>query len=361
LAACPTLSKRGADHYIQQIIANELEVAERVELARAYRSLRESFAGREAIAAINVRLSEAYQELSDKALSLSIDVSQKTSWESNLVPHLDDLPLQFVGNGAQNVLKMLLALNRSVGACHAVLVEEPENHQSPSSLSALVRRIEQRCQGKQVVMTTHSSFVLNKLGLDRLVLVAPPSTMRLTDLPVETLDYFKKLSGYDTLRVVLAQRLILVEGPSDELIVQRAFKDRHGVLPLEAGVDVINVRGLSFKRFLDIAKPLGKRVEVITDNDGDDPEKVKAKYADYTGDGSSITIHVGSAAGGSTLEPQIVAANTVAALSELFGTSHASAAELSAYMVTNKTACALQVLEAAADITMPSYIDDAVA
>ena len=72
--------------------------------------------------------------------------------------------------------------------------------------------------------------------------------MRLTDLPVDTLDYFKKLSGYDTLRVVLAQRLILVEGPSDELIVQRAFKDRHGVLPLEAGVDVINVRGLSFKR-----------------------------------------------------------------------------------------------------------------
>ena len=162
----------GADHYIQQIIANELEVAERVELARAYRSLRESFAGRGAIAAINVRLSEAYQEeLSDKALSLSIDVSQKTSWESNLVPHLDDLPLQFVGNGAQNVLKMLLAPNRSVDACHAVLVEEPENHQSPSSLSALVRRIEQRCQGKQVVMTTHSSFVLNKLGLDRLVLL----------------------------------------------------------------------------------------------------------------------------------------------------------------------------------------------
>jgi len=351
----------GADYYIQQIITTELEVAERVELARAYRSLRESFGGRDAIAAINVRLSEAYQELSDKALSLSIDVSQKTSWETNLVPHLDDLPLQFVGNGAQNTLKMLLALNRSVDACHAVLVEEPENHQSPASLSALVRRIEERCQGKQVVMTTHSSFVLNKLGLDKLVLMAPPSTMRLTDLPGETLAYFKKLSGYDTLRAVLAQRIILVEGPSDELVIQRAFKDRHGMLPLEAGVDVINVRGLSFKRFLDIAKPLGKRVDVITDNDGQDPEDVRAKYSDYTGDGSSITIHVGSAEGGRTLEPQIVAANDVSSLNELFGTSHASAAELSAYMVSNKTACALAVFEAALGITMPSYVNDAVA
>jgi len=351
----------GADHYIQQIITNELEVAERVELARAYRSLRESFSGREAIAAINVRLSEAYQELCDKALSLSIDVSQKTSWESGLVPHLDELPLQFVGNGAQNILKMLLALNRSVDACHVVLVEEPENHQSPASLSALVRRIEERCLGKQVVITTHSSFVLNKLGLDKLVLVAPPNTMRLTDLPTETLAYFKKLSGYDTLRVVLAQRVILVEGPSDELIVQRAFKDRHGMLPLEAGVEVINVRGLSFKRFLDIAKPLGKRVEVITDNDGASPEAVTARYAGYTGDGSSITIHVGSAAGGPTLEPQIAAANEVSLLNELFGTTHASAAELSAYMVARKTTCALRVLEATVGITMPRYIDDAVA
>ena len=258
------------------------------------------------------------------------------------------------------MLKMLLALNRSVGACHAVLVEEPENHQSPASLSALVRRIEERCQGKQVVMTTHSSFVLNKLGLDKLVLIAPPNTMRLIDLPSETLAYFKKLSGYDTLRVVLAERILLVEGPSDELVIQRAFKDRHGMLPLEAGVDVINVRGLSFRRFLDIARPLGKRVDVITDNDGQDPEDVRG-YADYTGDDSSITIHVGSTDGGRTLEPQIAAANDVASLNGLFGTSHASTAEVAAYMISNKTACALAIFEAAPGITMPSYVNDAVA
>jgi predicted ATP-dependent endonuclease of OLD family len=95
-----------------------------------------------------------------------------------------------------------------------------------------------------VLVTTHSSFVLNKLGLDRLVLLTPETTVRLTELPDETLEYFKKLSGYDTLRVVLAKRIILVEGPSDELIVQRAFSDKHGKLPLEADVDVIIVRAL---------------------------------------------------------------------------------------------------------------------
>jgi putative ATP-dependent endonuclease of OLD family len=352
----------GADHYIQQIITNQLEVAERVELARSYRSLRESFSGRDAIASINVRLSESQHALSDRTLSLSIDVSQRSSWESNLVPHLDELPLQFVGHGAQNALKMLLALNRNVEACHAVLVEEPENHQSPASLSALVNKIEERCAGKQVVMTTHSSFVLNKLGLDKLVLVRPPNTVRLANLPADTLDYFKKLSGYDTLRLVLAERVILVEGPSDELIVQRAFKNAHGKLPLEAGVDVINVRGLSFRRFLDIAAPLGTRVDIVTDNDGKDPEQVRARYTDHiSGGNSSITVHVGSAEGGRTLEPQFVAANDLAVLNMLFGTSHASTDDVSKYMSDNKTGWALKVLETTEGFTVPDYIADAVA
>lgn len=108
-----------------------------------------------------------------------------------------------------------------------------------SMLNTLVGKIADRCEGKQVLVPTHSSFVLNKLGLDRLVLLTPSVGIRLTELPQETLDYFKRLPGYDTLRVALAERIILVEGPSDELVVQRAFLDAHGKLPLEGGVDVI--------------------------------------------------------------------------------------------------------------------------
>jgi energy-coupling factor transporter ATP-binding protein EcfA2 len=351
----------GADYYIHQIITNELQVAERVELARAYRSLRESFSGRDAIENINVRLTEAYEELGEKAFTLSIDVSQKTSWESNLVPHLGELPLQFVGQGAQSALKMLLALSRRVDDCHAVLIEEPENHQSPGSLSALVRRIEERCRGKQVVMTTHSSYVLNKLGLDNLVLIAASTTLRLTDLPPDTLAYFKKLSGYDTLRIVLSKRIILVEGPSDEPVVQRAYADVHGLMPLQDRVDVINVRGLSFKRFLDIAKPLGKRVDVVTDNDGKDPDEIRAGYKGYLGDDVPIKMHVGAADSGSTLEPQIVAANDLTKLNALFKTAHGTQADLTEWMASDKTGWALKVLEAEARITMPGYIADAVA
>ena len=54
-------------------------------------------------------------------------------------------------------------------------------------------------------------------------------------------------------------------------------------MPIENGVDVINVRGLSFNRFLDIAKELGKEVVVVTDNDCDYQKKVVQKYAAHQG------------------------------------------------------------------------------
>jgi len=346
----------GADRYVEQIINQQLNPAERAELARAYRTLRESFADDDAIEAINTRLSESQDDLTDKELSLSVDVSQKASWESNLVPHLDDLPFQYIGSGDQAALKILLALQHSADRCHLVLIEEPENHQSPTSLGSLIKKVAEHCEDMQVVATTHSSFVLNKLGLDRLILIGRDAGLPITGLPAETLDYFKKLPGYETLRAVLAKRVILVEGPSDELVVQRAYLDAHGCMPSEDGVAVLTC-GLSFKRFLSITKPLGIPTAVVTDNDGRDPQELRDKYEAL----GATTVHIGELDGGVTLEPQIVSANELATLNDLFGTNHADGDALCAYMKDNKTICALAIFEAENGCKLPAYLADAVA
>lgn len=349
--------QNGADYYLQQIIGEQLEPNQRVELARAYRTLRETFGADPSIEAVNAFLQRSGGDLSDRQLSLAIDISKKTAWESSLVPHLDDLPFPYVGHGSQSALKILLALERTADESQVVLVEEPENHLSPASLNDLVQRISERCEGKQVIISTHSSYVLNKLGLDRLVLLHEGKNMRLKDVPADTLDYFKKLSGYDTLRLVLARRVILVEGPSDELIVQRAYLDRHGKLPIHDRVDVINVRGLSFKRFLDIARQLGKRVAVVTDNDGKTSEEVRFGYAEYLGE--AITVHTGERDDGATLEPQVVRSAGRAALNELLGRDEATDEALSELMQKAKTDWALRVFESNEKITFPPYVYEA--
>jgi ABC-type cobalamin/Fe3+-siderophores transport system ATPase subunit len=352
--------KSGSDYYMQRIIEDNLTDQQRVELARAYRRLKEEFARDKSIGVINASLVESTDSITDKKLSMSIDVSSQAAWETSLVPHLDDLPFHFAGNGEQHMLKILLALARNVDTSHVILVEEPENHLSFSSLSRLISKIAAGCAGKQVILTTHSSFVINKLGLEQLLLLNGQDVMKLTDLRKDTQAYFKKLAGYDTLRIVLASKTILVEGPSDELVVQRAYWDKHGALPIERGIDVLSVRGLSFKRFLDIAKLLAREVRVVTDNDGD-PEKVAAKYKDFN-ECETIQVFVGSDAALKTLEDQIAGVNDLDVMNALLGTSFTSKSDLVSHMKdpSNKTECALKVFDSETTIKMPSYIVEAI-
>lgn len=350
--------QNGADHYMQQIIGRHLEPGQRVELSRLYRSLRETFAGFPEIGDINTKLAGSHDDISSRRLSLSIDISQRAAWDRSLVPHLDDLPFQFVGSGEQSSLKIMLALNRKAEDSHIILVEEPENHLSFSSLNILMDKIAKRCDGKQVLVTTHSSYVLNKLGLGNLILLTTASGTRISDLPADTVEYFKKLPGYDTLRLVLAKRVILVEGPSDELVVQRAYHDAHGKLPIEDGVDVISVRGLQAKRFLDIAVQLLKPAAVVNDNDGD-PAAFRQKYASYTKH-SFIKVHIGQGEA-RTLEPQMVAANGRELINKVLRKQYPTDEGLLTHMKNNKTDCALAIFETSEPITMPEYIRDAVA
>lgn len=74
---------------------------------------------------------------------------------------------------------------------------------------------------------------------------------------------------------MLAEKIILVEGPTDELIVQRAYLDMYGKLPAADGIDIIVVGSVAFKRYCDIAILLNKKVVIITDNDGCIKEKLK--------------------------------------------------------------------------------------
>lgn len=351
----------GADYYLQKIITESLDTRQRAQLSRAFRSLQESFASDKAIQAINTALDASQERVTDKQLTMEINASQANQWEGALAPHLDSLPLHVAGSGEQNRLKILLALARKVGDAHLILVEEPENHLSFSSLNQLIEKVSSKCKERQVVISTHSSYVINKLGLDNLMLLSGDAVTRTTHLPESTQDYFKKLSGYDTLRLVLAKAVILVEGPSDELIVQRAYFDRHKKRPIEDGVDVINVRGLSAKRFLDLAVPLTRRVAVVNDNDGNYLDNISAKYASYS-QHNFISIHASDNNVLKTLEPQIVASAGLDVVNRVLDQSFKTDAEATAHMTVsgNKTDVAVAFHDTSEKVTWPQYIWDAV-
>jgi len=347
--------QNGTDYYLSDFIKSNFDTRERVDLNSAHKRAKEAFSEHPTIKAINNKLSVDSGGITDKTLSIGNDYSHRSGWESSLTPHLDQIPMYYAGKGEQSALKILIALKKKNDS-DMILIEEPENHLSHSKMSILINKIRETCGDKQIIITTHSTYVLNKLGLDSLLLLNDQKAKRMTDLPTKTLNYFKILSGYDTLRLVLARKAILVEGPSDELILQKAYQKENKKLPIEDGIEVINVRGLSFKNFLDIAVELSKEVSVITDNDGDHQKNVLDKYASYT-DKDFIQVFSPEDNSLHTLEPSFVDANELEVLNQIFSKDR-SKDELIAYMKTKKTDWALKIFESDLELDYPQYVKD---
>lgn len=351
----------GIDFSFRTIIAEALDSKEKADLTIAFRKLKEDFASQNSLKSLNNRLQVDRQFIANKDLSVSMDVSQKTSWEANLTSYLDEIPFQNIGKGNQNILKMLLALGKKkTKNSDVILIEEPENHLSFSTMNLLIDLIADKCREKQLIITTHSAFVLNKLGIEKVILLGRnKQASSLKALPPDTQRYFKKLPGYDTLRLILAKKSILVEGPSDELFIQKAYLQQYNKLPILDGIDVISVRGLSFKRFLEIARLLGSEVRVVTDNDGDYAERVEKKYTEYLND-TNITICYDKDDNCPTLEPQIVKINDLNLLNSILDRGEGTKNDLARYMEDNKAECALKIFESSEKLAIPEYIKNAI-
>jgi putative ATP-dependent endonuclease of the OLD family len=346
-----------ANRYVVDIMKDSLSRKEQVDLALTYRLMRDRFLDEAKVAAINTELAKKKGSISSKTLSVSLDTTSRASWETGIMPQLDEIPMTLVGKGEQNSVKVKLALETSAES-HLVLIEEPENHLSHSNLNALIEHIAASRGDRQLILTTHSSFVLNKLGIETVLLFGRTANATLNQLTPETRDYFLKLPGHDTLRLILSQRAILVEGPSDELIVQAAFKRKHGKMPLEAGVDVISVRSLAFKRFLEIATVLDLQADVITDNDGN-IDRLKQKYEGYL-DKPRINIRYDDDIQSRTLEPQLLKWNDRATINAILDRDFLTDGELLDYMAANKTDVALRFFETDKNWVAPGYIEAAI-
>lgn len=361
--------QNGSDIYISRIVKEFLESNEIVEISQAHRRMKESFMAEEAIKKINEKIKIA-SKISDKKVELSVELSSKNAWESSLMTYLEDVPFHYIGKGEQCLVKTKLALgHKKAKEANIILLEEPENHLSYSKLNQLIRDIKNDSGEKQILISTHSSFVANKLGLEHLILLNDKKTVRLNELSEGTYKFFEKLSGYDTLRLILCKKAILVEGDSDELVIQKAFMlNNEGKLPIEKGIDVISV-GTSFLRFLEISEKIGAKVAVVTDNDGN-VEAVKNKYKNYLGDNSKQNIKIcfdSDVDTGNiqdfnynTLEPKFLKANSREVLNKIFETAYQSDDDLQKHMKANKTECALKIFETQETLNFPQYILDAI-
>lgn len=354
--------------FINSRIAENLSGDEKAHLARAYRKMKHEFNNNQNVLSLNERLA-VEEKLDDKTIKFGMREEVLESWMNEVSIDVENIPFEDMGFGTQNLIKMELVFKQNTEKSNVVLFEEPENNLAFGNMSRLISKINQD-ESKQVFITTHSSYVANKLGLKHIILLYKGNISQLDAVDPDTMNFFKKLPGYGTVRFLLADKVILVEGPTDELIVQRAYKDVHGKLPIENGIDVIAVDSLAFKRYCDLAILVKKPLLIITDNDGDVQRNITDKYKEYTViHGDLIEIQYETNELLHTIEPSILAVNSLEAevfnkfrrvISKRNSMVNKNVEEVESFMINNKAEWGLRVFDSEECIEYPAYIKNAI-
>ena len=203
----------GKNQYISSILNTTLDREELAKLTLNYRENQQMFNESGEVRAVNDNL-DADHLITEKKLSIAANTLPSGSIQTGLQLEIDDVPFRFIGKGEQR------------------------------------------------------NCVLNKLSIDKICLLHS-GYKRLHNLNPTVVKTLKRLPGYDTLRVALSEKVILVEGPSDELVLKKIYLRTHGCLPEQHGIDIIVVRGVGFKTFIEVGKEIGTKIHILRDNDGD--------------------------------------------------------------------------------------------
>jgi len=333
--------------YVRDIYALTAKNEEKYKLKNEYRQSRRDFVAK-SLEALNSRL--------DKQ-KLGLRYGDRHGVEADLIITENEIPIESMGKGRQSFIKTEFALNKkNESEIDVILLEEPENHLSYINMKKLINRIS--ITDKQLFVATHSSLIVSRLGLN-FVQVMPESgnPVRLQSLTKDTYEFFIKVPDSNILEFLLAPKLILVEGSAEYILMGAMYKRITGSEIDDSGVHVISVNGLSFKRYLEIGKLLGKKIAVIRDNDGNYDENCVQNYADY----SSNSIKIFSDTDNNKMTFEICFYQSNSSLCDEVFKSGRRKLTVQSHMLSNKADAALEILlKKGNEIQTPVYIKEAI-
>ncbi len=291
----------------------------------------------------------------DDSIVFSVRNSIKSNLETDLTILYNNIPVEDKGKGIQSIIKTQIALNKATKTIDAVLLEEPENHLSHTNMLNLIDLI-QSTSDKQMFVTTHSNMIATRLGLNNLIFLnsSSKSTLSLSGIDKETSNFFVKAPNNNLLQFILSQKVILVEGDAEYILIEKLFEIVTNSTLNENGVHVIAVGGVRFNRYMKIAKALNIKTAVITDNDKDYTKNITNRYSEDITD--NIRVFSDSDNSKYTFEVCIYEDN-MDLCNNIF-----SGKELPKYMTTrnNKSDVAYKLVLSDKPLNAPNYIKEAI-
>jgi predicted ATP-dependent endonuclease of OLD family len=281
----------------------------------------------------------------------------KSNMETDLTLFEDGIPIENKGRGKQCFIKTKFALGQTKKPINVVLLEEPENHLSHIKMQQLINIIKQADE-RQLFIATHNNLICSRLDLRKAIMLsnATEESIPFNNLNAETAKYFMKAADHNILEFVLAKKVILVEGNAEYMLMSRFFELITSKKESLFDINIIAVNGISFKRYLDLAKLLSIKTAVIRDNDCDYKKNCIENYQDYTSE--IIQVFFENDNHRNTFEVTIYNDNTETC-EKLFSSERRSLS-VQDYMLKNKTEAAFALLKNETILNIPKYIKKAI-
>ena len=198
---------------------------------------------------------------------LNID-SNNLKFDSIVDVSSKDVSLRELGSGRENLIKTRLSLNSD---SKLIIVEEPENHLTATNTR---KQIDQLNNLKnQLIVTTHNSQIVTGLDLNNLIWIRSSEESKQEvhfdekSLDEETISFFKRRDDIDFLRLLIAKKVILVEGAAEYILMRTFIKN---VLKEDmSDYEIISMRGRYYEPFIQLVKFSQGKLAIFTDNDAD--------------------------------------------------------------------------------------------
>jgi putative ATP-dependent endonuclease of OLD family len=264
------------------------------------------------------------------------------------------------GLGQRNLIYILIlfAYYKSCGdTFNLCCIEEPEAHLSVNNIRLVRDFIEKSSSNSsslvQTIISTHNPSIINKLKISNVLAFTGDKAISLSETPTKLVDYLRKRPNFDILKLLFSNKVILVEGPTEEMLIctylskQTALND----------IDIIAIGQRGYTTFLDIWLVLNKdnptkKIGIIRDYDNSN--KAQARHDAYDAAHANVTVRTTT---NYTLEIDLVEANNnLVLLNGLFNMT-GDVKEVSDHMINGKTARMLDVCDAMTDEENPLAIE----
>lgn len=351
-----------ATRVVANIIDSGLNLKDKAELTKRYNEFFNGIQSLESFRSIYsdiVSLNKSIKDFIDDIKLVPNARKYKDIIENITLSYGNDMLFQR-GLGTRNLIFLLTLysyfLNDTFKRFNLVCIEEPESHLDINNLKVAIEFF-QKAQGKnaltQLVISTHSNQIINKLELTNVVLLLNSDQVTdLSNIDSELVYYLAKRENFDTLNMFYATKLIFVEGATEEIYINALLQHDASL----NNIRVISIGQKGFKTFIETWKSLHyasqDKLGIVRDYDRQD--QAKQDHEAYNSD--SIMVKTSS---GKEFEDDFVNKDdNLAKLNKLFGKKY-SAQEMYDHMTSDKLNNIIAVCQAADTgevFSIPDYI-----